>query len=223
MEISHAVEDYLKAIYKLQLSGEGRVTTNSLAERLGVSPASVTGMVKRLAQLKLLRHARYRGFELTTVGEKMALEVIRHHRLLELYLTEVVGMTWDQVDAEAEKLEHVISEEFEECISQALGDPTHDCHGDPIPTKEGTVPSEIRQSLWDTLPGQDVKVQRVSDGDPELLRYLAELGLVPDAPVNVVHKARFDGPLTIRVGAQSHILGEAVASAVWVRGLGSEH
>src|SRR5215469_5875989 len=145
--ISSAIEDYAKAIYALELRAGEAVTTNALGERLGVTPGSASGMVKRLGELGLVEHVPYRGVSLTEAGEKVALEVIRHHRLLELYLFESLGMPWDRVHEEAEVLEHVLSEELEERIAQKLGDPTHDPHGDPIPTRELTLPATSTQSL----------------------------------------------------------------------------
>ena len=144
--LSGAVQDYLKTIYKLQEQG-GAVSTSALAEAMGVAAASATGMVKKLAVLKLARHSPYQGVVLTKAGEKMALEVIRHHRLLELYLAEALGYSWDKVHEEAERLEHVISEEFEEKIFEALGRPTRDPHGDPIPTKDGTLVAGSHERL----------------------------------------------------------------------------
>ncbi|MBI2939389.1 MAG: metal-dependent transcriptional regulator [Chloroflexi bacterium] len=213
---SQAAGDYLKVIYKLQ-SGEQRATTSAIAERLGVVPASVTNMVKQLSQMNLVEHTPYRGVELTPLGRKVALEVIRHHRLIELYLTEVLGFSWDKVDAEAERLEHVISEELEDRMADALGHPTHDPHGDPIPTKEGDIDTAIHDALADLEPGQSAVVQRVSDADPDLLRYLASLGLVPRATVEMLDKAPFGGPLTIRVGGTQHAVGRELASSIRVR------
>jgi DtxR family Mn-dependent transcriptional regulator len=172
--ISSAIEDYAKAIYALELRAGEAVTTNALAERLGVTPGSASGMVKRLAELGLVEHEPYRGVQLTEDGRRVALEVIRHHRLLELYLVQSLGVPWDRVHEEAEVLEHVLSEELEELIAAQLGDPTHDPHGDPIPTRELTIEEESTQSLQSLEAGACGRFARVSDSDPEMLRFLAD-------------------------------------------------
>jgi len=213
--ISEAVQDYLKAIYNLQAGG-GAVSTSALAEAMGVSAPSATGMVKKLAGMKLLRHARYQGVALTRAGEKIALEVLRHHRLLELYLTQALGYSWDKVHEEAEKLEHAISEEFEEKIFEALGRPTLDPHGHPIPTREGAVEHPAHKPLSALEPGATAVIRQVSDGDAEMLRYLGARGLIPETAVEVVEKAPFDGPLTVRTGNRSHVLGRRLASHIQV-------
>ena len=213
--LSEAVQDYLKTIYKLQEQG-GAVSTSALAEAMGVAAASATGMVKKLAGLKLARHSPYQGVILTKAGEKMALEVIRHHRLLELYLAEALGYSWDKVHEEAERLEHVISEEFEEKIFEALGRPTRDPHGDPIPTKDGTLVAGSHERLSDMEPGATGVIRRVSDRNAEMLRYLALRGLVPDATVQVVEKAPFNGPITVKTGETAHVLGRDLASHIHV-------
>jgi DtxR family transcriptional regulator, Mn-dependent transcriptional regulator len=214
--ISEAVQDYLKAIYNLQAMG-GAVSTSALAEAMGVSAPSATGMVKKLAGMKLLRHTRYQGVVLTRAGEKIALEVLRHHRLLELYLAKALGYSWDKVHEEAETLEHAISEEFEERIFEALGRPTLDPHGHPIPTREGTVERPTHEPLSDLEPGATAVIRQVSDGDAEMLRYLGARGLIPEAAVEVVEKAPFDGPLTVRMGGRSHVLGRRLASQIRVK------
>jgi DtxR family Mn-dependent transcriptional regulator len=213
--LSGAVQDYLKTIYTLQEQG-GAVSTSALAEAMGVAAASATGMVKKLAGLKLARHSPYQGVILTKAGEKMALEVIRHHRLLELYLAEALGYSWDKVHEEAERLEHVISEEFEEKIFEALGRPTRDPHGDPIPTKDGTLVAGSHERLSDMEPGATGVIRRVSDRNAEMLRYLALRGLVPDATVQVVEKAPFNGPITVKTGEAAHVLGRDLASHIHV-------
>jgi DtxR family Mn-dependent transcriptional regulator len=215
MMLSEAIQDYLKAIYKLEGQG-GVVSTTALAQAMEVTAASVTGMVKKLAGLKLVRHNPYQGVVLTRAGQKMALEVIRHHRLLELYLAEALGYSWDKVHEEAERLEHVISEEFEEKIFQALGRPTRDPHGDPIPAKDGTMIRADHERLSDLEPGAKGTIRQVSNGDAEVLRYLGTRGLIPDAPVEVMDKAPFDGPLMIRVGNADHVLGRRLASHIQV-------
>src|ERR1700710_3130405 len=171
---STAVQDYAKAIYALELRGGEAVSTNALAERLGVTPASASGMVKRLGELGLVEHQPYRGVSLTEDGRRVALEVMRHHRLLELYLFESLGVPWDRVHKEAEVLEHVLSEELEEVIAAKLGDPTHDPHGDPIPSRELTIEEISTASLQSLQPGARGVFARVSDSDPDMLRYLAD-------------------------------------------------
>src|SRR3989440_3007814 len=183
-EFSHAVEDTLKAIFLLCQEDQGAGTT-ALAERLRISPGAVTKMVKKLAGLRLVDHSPYRGVTLTPAGERIALEVIRHHRLLELYLHETLGYSWDQVHSEAERLEHVLSEEMEEKIDALLGRPAHDPHGDPIPSREGTLAPPPATRLSDLPDGHSATVARVQNNDPELLRYLGRLGLYPGAVVCV--------------------------------------
>jgi DtxR family Mn-dependent transcriptional regulator len=212
---TQAVEDYLKTIYELQTSAE-KVSTTSLAERLGVAPASVTGMVKKLAGMKLLKHEPYHGVLLTKAGEKIALEVVRHHRLVESYLAEALGVPWDKVHEEAEKWEHVLSEEMEDRISAMLGNPTTDPHGAPIPARDGSLPQTALRHLSDLEPGERAVVAEVSDHDPELLRYLGELGLFPQTKVRMISAAPFRGPLTIEIGGQQHALGREVAGQVLV-------
>ncbi len=217
--ISHATEDYLKAIYELAEDYD-KVSTSALADKLEVAPASVTGMLQKLAEAKprLVNYERHHGVTLTPAGRKIALEIIRHHRLIEAYLAAELGYGWDQVDAEAEKLEHVISEEFEDRIAARLGDPTHDPHGDPIPAKDGTVSEQSRTTLSQAQAGQIARVARVRDDDPALLRYLAELGIIPDARLTIADKAPFDGPLHVRVGEErkAHALGKEVTDNVFV-------
>lgn len=218
--LSHAVQDYLKAIYELEEQA-GRASTSALAAVLKVAPASVTGMLQKLAdeRPRLVDYERHRGATLTPSGRKIALEILRHHRLLELYLAQALGYRWDEVDAEAEKLEHVISEDFEDRICALLGHPTHDPHGNAIPSKDGTVPPQATTPLTEVDAGQMARVARVCDDDPALLRYLAELGLVLDATVSVAGRAPFDGPLHVRVGegrATSHALGRSVTDRVFV-------
>lgn len=214
-QVTHAMEDYLKAIYRLRES-TGQVTTQRLADELGVTGPSVTNMVKRLHDLRLLRHSRYRGVELTEAGAKIALEVLRHHRLLELYLAETLGMPWDQVHAEAEKLEHHLSDQLEARMDSALGYPTHDPHGDPIPSREGRIDHVSGVLLIDLDPGQQGTVSRVSDRDPEQLRYLGDLGLFPGATVQVVERLPFEGPIRISVNDVEHVIGRPLAAAVHI-------
>jgi DtxR family Mn-dependent transcriptional regulator len=215
-EISHAVQDYAKAIYSLSRRGEEAVSTSALADRLGVTPASASAMAKRLADLGLVSHEPYRGARLTDAGEKLALEVIRHHRLLELYLSEALGMPWDRVHDEAEVLEHAISGELSDLIAEKLGDPTHDPHGDPIPTRDGRIEELATRALADSEPGERVVLTRVSDSDPEMLRYLGERGIEPGTRLEVLGREPFGGPLNVRVGKRELPLGLGLARAMRV-------
>jgi DtxR family transcriptional regulator, Mn-dependent transcriptional regulator len=213
---SSAVEDYTKAIYALQERGEGAVSTNAIAERLGVTAASASGMVKRLGELGLVVHEPYHGVSLTESGRNVALEVIRHHRLLELYLVQSLGVPWDRVHEEAEVLEHVLSEELEELIARKLGDPTHDPHGDPIPTRELQIEELATESLESLQAGMRGTFARVSDSDPEMLRYLADKGIAPGDELDVIERQPFGGPLFVRFGDQVHPLGGELARAMRV-------
>jgi len=215
MGLSQSVEDYLKAIYLLEIEDKS-ATTNSIAEALSVSSASVTNMFKKLAKLKLINHKSYRGAELTKAGEKTALEVIRHHRLLELYLKEMMGYSWDEVHDEAEKLEHHISEQFEDKIAELLNDPTHDPHGDPIPSKEGVVPQMASLAITDAQEKESYIIGRVRDQDPELLRYLEKSGIIPGVKVTVLEKAPFDGPVKIKLEDRETTIGNSVAKDVFL-------
>ena len=212
-DISEAVENYAKAIYAIQ-HGRGTVTTNAIAERVGVTAASASGMIKKLGSLGLVSHAPYKGVKLTEDGERLALEVIRHHRLLELYLAESLDVPWDRVHAEAEVLEHVLSEELEELIAAKLGNPTVDPHGDPIPTADLVMDERPTSSLADLNPGARATFVRISDSDPEMLRYLAERGIAPGDEFEVIDKQPFDGPTFARFGGDVHVLGGALARAM---------
>ena len=212
--LSESVEDYLKCIWMLERTG--RVTTGAIADRLEVSAASATAMVKKLARLGLVEHEPYRGVALTHAGTRMALEVIRHHRLLELYLMQALGLPWDRVHEEAERLEHHLSDELEARIDAALGHPTRDPHGDPIPTPQLELAGVDDRPLTDLEDGCPAIVKRVPDGDPELLRYLAELGVVPDESVVVVSRAPFEGPVTVEVGGRKHALSPKLARRILV-------
>ena len=214
--LSSAVEDYAKAIYALEHRGGDAVTTNALAERLGVTAASASGMVKRLGELGLAEHRPYHGVTLTESGKRVALEVMRHHRLLELYLVESLGVPWDRVHEEAEVLEHVLSEELEELIAAKLGDPTHDPHGDPIPTRDLKIEEGTSTSLQALSPGDRGTFTRVSDSDPEMLRFLADRGIAPGDALTVIDKQPFDGPLFVRFGEDVHVLGGSLARAMRV-------
>ena len=212
--LSVAVEDYLKTIYKLQ--GEGTVSKSSSAQSLGVSQASVTNMVKRLARLQMVEHQRYKGVSLTPAGKKIALEIVRHHRLLETYLREVLGYSWAQMHEEAEQLEHHISEEFEQRIDKLLGFPTRDPHGHPIPNAELVIDQEVTVPLPAATLGKALQVHCVADTNTELLDYLDSIGLMPDVEVTVCAKAPFDGPLTITLNGKNQVIGHYAASHVFV-------
>jgi DtxR family Mn-dependent transcriptional regulator len=210
-----AAEDYLKAIY--EITGQtSRVAPSSVAAKLGVSQAAVTKMVKRLRALKLVRYTRTRGVELTDSGRLVALETIRHHRLIEMYLHQALGYSWDEVDREAEILEHVISEDFEDRIDRLLGHPTHDPHGSPIPTKDGRIEEIPLPSLADLAASQAGTVRRVFGRDPEMLRYLNGLGIALGTEVKLLERAPFGGPLRVRVGTSEHVIGVELARAVFV-------
>ncbi len=199
---SQTVEDYLKAIYLIQERQEGAwVSTSSIASYLGISDASVTGMIKRFAASdpQLVIYEKYGGVKLAQAGEKLALEVIRHHRLVECYLQEMLGYTWDEVHEEAERLEHVISEEMEERLAQVLGNPLTDPHGDPIPDRNGLLLQPDYQPLTGATVGQVVQIRRVTAQQPDLLRYLTDLGLVLLARMEVVSIAPFNGPVSVRL------------------------
>jgi DtxR family Mn-dependent transcriptional regulator len=209
--LSDAIQDYLKAIYKLQSEGDERVSVTAVARAIRVAPGSASEMVKKLAALGLADHTPYRGVRLTAKGERIALEVVRHHRLIELYLAQTLGLSIDAVHAEADKLEHVISEELEARIDQALGYPTHDPHGDPIPTPELEIAEPPGRPLAALAPGERGVVVRVPD-DAELLRLLSEIGLVPGSEVELVAVE----PLTVAVGGASHVVERDLAEVVAV-------
>jgi len=212
---SQAIEDYLRAIYELQ-STEGQVGTSLLAERLGVTPASVTGMIKKLAEMKLVVYEPYQGVKLTKAGQKIALEVLRHHRLVEQFLAEALGVPWDRVHEEAHKIEHVLSEDLEERMDAMLGHPTTDPHGSPIPRPDGTIDESASTRLADLQVGQSAVVAEVSDHDAALLRHLGELGLYPRSAVAVMAVAPFDGLMTVQIGDKQHALSRAVATEILV-------
>jgi DtxR family Mn-dependent transcriptional regulator len=212
---SEAIEDYAKAIYALQRRSAGRpVGTNDLAERLGVTAGSASAMVKKLAHRGLAEHAPYHGVRLTADGERLALEVLRHHRLLELYLAEHLDVPWDRVHAEAETLEHAISEDLEARIAAKLGHPTHDPHGDPIPAADLSVDEGDSRSLADLSPGDRGRFVRVSDSDPAMLRYLDERGVRLGDHLEVLDRQPFDGPLTVRFRTRTQVLGGPLAAAM---------
>ena len=212
-DLTVAVQDYLKAIYGLESAGE-RVTTSALARRMAVSAPSATAMTKRLDELGLVERLPYRGVALTDEGQRAALEVLRHHRLLERYLVDRLGLALDEVHAEAELLEHALSEELEAKIDAELGYPTHDPHGDPIPDRELRLVHGESRTLLDLEPGSQGSIARVPDGDSELLRYLGELGLVPDASVEILAQAPFGGPVTVRTASGEHAISRELADRI---------
>ena len=214
-DLSAAIQDYLKEIYKLQVEGE-RPTTSAIARRMGVAPSSVTSMLKKLTVLGLADHAPYRGVELSEAGTKIALEVTRHHRLLERYLAETLGLGIDAVHAEADRLEHVISEELEARIDEQLGYPTHDPHGHPIPDAGLKMKRQTLRSLDALEPGEEATVERVPDGDAALLRYLAGLRLVPGGRVRMRSLEPFEGPLTVVVEGKEHAISRSLAGQIGV-------
>jgi DtxR family Mn-dependent transcriptional regulator len=209
------MEDYLKSAYLLRERGD-EVSVHALASALGVSAPSVTGMMKRLATVGLVEHTPYRTISLTPAGEAVALEVVRHHRLLELYLSEFLGVPWDEVHAEADRLEHHISEDLEERIATRLGNPEADPHGDPIPARDGSMPPDGGVRLSALPVGASATVLRVPNGDPELLKYLRTLGLVPGAVVEVEARAPYDCVVTLRIRKSRQILGGTIAQQVHV-------
>ncbi|MFN2468993.1 MAG: metal-dependent transcriptional regulator [Gaiellaceae bacterium] len=213
--LSEAIQDYVREIYKLEVDG-GRVSTSAIAERMGVAPPSATAMVKRLAALGLAEHERYRGVVLTLSGKKVALEVIRHHRLLEQYLVDTLGLPLDAVHVEADRLEHALSEELEARIDESLGFPTHDPHGDPIPSPALEVERLELRPLGGLEPGEAAVVRRVPDGDAELLRYLARIELLPGASVVFGEAAPFGGPVTVRAAGGDHAISRELAGRIGV-------
>lgn len=217
--ITQSIQDYLKHIYELNENG-GPASTNDLAARLNIAPASVTGMLQKLANAKpaLVIYKKHQGVTLTKNGEKAALEVIRHHRLLETFLVNTLGYTWDEVHCEADKLEHVISEDFEARMAEALGHPTRDPHGELIPTADLTMPADSSCPLASLRTDETATVRKVVDDDPALLRHLREIGVIPNARITVKNYSAFDGNLTIKVeGQRSNIvLGSSITSHVYV-------
>jgi DtxR family transcriptional regulator, Mn-dependent transcriptional regulator len=214
-KLSPAIEDYVKAIYLLHQE-YGQVSTTHLAAHLGFAPPSVTSMLQKLAKLNLVIYTPYHGAALTAVGQRLALEVLRHHRLVELFLVEALGYSWEEVHAEAEVLEHVLSERLEARIDARLGHPTVDPRGDPIPSPDGTLPERLCRPLTHLPLESPGRIVRVTDQNPAHLRYLAELGLVPDVVVTVRARAPFDGPLSVEVGDAVHPLDNRLARTIFV-------
>ncbi len=212
--ISASVEDYAKAVYALEARKGGAVSTTELAERLGITPGSVSAMLRKLSEVGLVEHEPYHGVRLTNQGRRVALEVLRHHRLIELFLAEELGMPWDRVHDEAEVLEHVLSEDLERLIAERLGDPTVDPHGDPIPTVEFGIEERPTRSLDELPVGAAGRFVRVSDSDPEMLRYLAEHGIAIGDRLEVIDLQPFGGPVFVRFGEREHPIGGKLARAM---------
>lgn len=219
--VTQAMEDYLKAAFRLEQDG-GAVTTLRLAEELGLSGPSVTNMVKRLDDLKLVIHAPYHGIELTSAGRKVALEVIRHHRLLELYLATALGYDLEEVHQEAERLEHHVSEELEARMELALDFPRFDPHGDPIPTRTGSLPMIEDRALSELGSGVTGRISRVSDRDAEKLRFLSSLGLIPGIEITVRDQLPFEGPVRVTIGGEDHLVPWVIAQLIRVEVAGTE-
>ncbi len=211
-------EDYLKAIYEIERGGSA-AATNDLAQRLAIAPASVSGMVRRLAEQGLVEHERHRGVTLTEAGRRVALRTLRRHRVIEAYLVHALDYPWHSVHAEAERLEHAASDELIDRMAAAIGEPTIDPHGAPIPTRDGTVDETRYHSLAELATGQQARVVRVRDEDPAILQYLAELGLTLGADVMVAARAPFDGPITLDVGGVQRVVGPTLATQVLVQRL----
>lgn len=216
--LTESIEDYLLTIYRSSREQDGkRVSTSTIAQALGVSSPSVTSMIKKkLTKFNLVNYERHRGVTLTPLGERIALQILRHHRVVELYLAETLGLPWDQVHDEASRLEHAISPALIDRMVTILGDPQVDPHGDPIPRKDGTIERLGLTPLYDAQPGQTVVVRRIRDQSSDMLRYLAEIGLVPDTAVEVMARAPLEGPLTVRVGEKQQVLGRELARVVLV-------
>ena len=216
-KLTISIQDYLKTIYELTENGEN-ASTNALAHKMKISPPSVTGMIQKLASSKpaLVEYQKHQGVTLTRDGRKAALEVIRHHRLLEAWLVQTLGYSWDEVHEEAERLEHVISEDFERRIATAMGHPTRDPHGELIPTEELVMPEDTSTPLSSLRPNQTGTVQYVKDADTELLRHLEDLGLIPDAEIEVKDYSPFDHNLTVKVGRKTTVLGLNITNKIYI-------
>jgi len=213
--LSTSVEDYLKAIYDLSRES-GSAATTTVAARLAVAPASVSAMVRRLTGQGLVSHERYGALKLSKKGRTAALQLVRRHRVIEAYLVRALGYAWDEVHSEAERLEHAASSELIDRMAAAIGEPAVDPHGAPIPTAHGELKEPKHRRLSDLDPGESARIVEVEDEDPELLRYLASMRFVPGTTVRCLKKEPYDGPLTIRVGAKSHIIGPPLAARIYV-------
>ena len=211
--LTRSVEDYLKAIYRLSPRGR-TASTSEIAQRLELSPASVSGMVKRLSEHGLLEHVPYKGVQLTADGRRAALRMLRRHRLIEAYLVAFLGYSWDTVHDEAERLEHAVSDTLVERMAAVLGNPTVDPHGDPIPTPEGDINEPASITLSEVPAGTSVEIRQVEEGQPDRLRYIASVGLRPGVRVTVVDRQPFQGPITIEVAGQTHVIGNDLGQVV---------
>ncbi len=211
-----STEDYVKAIYKLE--GEGkRVTTSALAAQLQLADPSITDMVKKLSDKGLLNYAPYQGVGLTAKGRRMAMQIVRRHRLWEMFLVKFLGFSWDQVHDEAERLEHVTSDELEKHLDEVLGFPGADPHGDPIPTTDGDLDRTVYRALTDFEPGSAVRIHRVSDDNPEILQHAARIGLALNARLVVKEKKSFDGSMVVKVGSKEQFISRQVAQSIFVQ------
>ena len=215
MKLTQAIEDYLKKIYKLQYTEKG-ATTSNIAKAMNVSSASVTNMLKRLSKMNLVDYNSYKGVTLTDTGRKTALETIRHHRLLELYLVEKLNYTWDEVHEEADILEHYISEKLEDRIAEVLEDPSHDPHGDPIPAKDGKMPVVDWISMNDSEKHQEYLIRRVREQKPEILQYLEQIGILPGVKVKIKEIGPFDGPITVDIEGREEVIGNNIAGKIYL-------
>ena len=213
--ITNIVEDYLATIYRVTSENQ-KSTTTIIADKMRVSRGTVTSMFKKLAKSELITHVLYKGVSLTATGEKIALEIIRHHRLIELYLQNSMGIPWDKVHEEADKLEHILSEEIEDRIDELLNNPTNDPHGAPIPTKDGHVSNDIFRRLSQAKKGEKLLIKRVDEEDSEKLVYLADKGLYPNTALKVTNVEPFNGPITIEIGNSEIIVGNKIADSVFV-------
>ena len=213
--ITNIVEDYLATIYRVTSENQ-KPTTTIIADKMRVSRGTVTSMFKKLAKSKLITHVLYKGVSLTSTGEKIALEIIRHHRLIELYLQNSMGVPWDKVHEEADKLEHILSEEIEDRIDELLNNPTIDPHGAPIPTKDGHVSNDIFRRLSQAKKGEELVIKRVDEEDSEKLVYLADKGLYPNTALKVTNVEPFNGPITIEIDNSEIIVGNKIADSVFV-------
>lgn len=215
MKLTQAIEDYLKHIYKLERTKKG-ATTSSIADAMGVSAASVSSMLKRLSSMNLVDYNSYKAVKLTETGRYTALETIRHHRLLELFLVEKLNFTWDEVHEEADTLEHYISEKLEDRIAESLEDPSHDPHGDPIPDKNGHMPVMDWIKLSDSEIGEQYLIRRISEQDPEVLKYLQSIGILPGVKIDVENKGPFEGPITVRIEGEQQVIGHKMAQNIYL-------
>lgn len=214
---SISVENYLKNIYELEAS-EKKVTTSLLADKLKIAPASVTDMVKKLSEKGFLRHVPYKGVEVTKKGKRSALKIIRKHRLWEMFLVQVLHFSWDKIDEEAEKFEHIMSDKMEEKIDEVLGFPKVDPHGDPIPQKNGTIKKMNLQPLGEAQEGATVRVLRVNDSDPEMLQYASSIGLSLNKRLLVKQKNKFDDSLVVKIGTKETVVSSMLAQNIFVEG-----